>query len=280
MAVVGVSGGEAPHPSTPGVSAITPAVLDKALDLAHWYAVEVVPSAAEGFRFAEAEMRKNGARLSGTVDKAELERDWKMGAFGAFSDLMLKHVPALLRLLFKRRWAKTYPKFSWRDGGECGRLIYHGSAPNMELPGFVSTKAKDGVVLPQLLPTEALRTSDWVKNHLGPSAASRNSLVGRRVAWAGQDAVVRAIHPPTGMLLLEPRAPTEGEFQYSINETLLTQRVPRESRLQGDPELMRVFAPGHPSRSLIHGQLEEWDFYLLCFVLLRSSHLLVPLFDT
>ena len=122
MAVVGVSGGEAPHPSTPGVSAITPAVLDKALDLAHWYAVEVVPSAAEGFRFAEAEMRKNGARLSGTVDKAELERDWKMGAFGAFSDLMLKHVPALLRLLFKRRWAKTYPKFSWRDGGECAFL--------------------------------------------------------------------------------------------------------------------------------------------------------------
>ena len=74
------------------------------------------------------------------------------------------------------------------------------------------------------------------------------------MAFAGQQSVVHAIHPPTGTLLLVPRAPTEGEFQYSINEPLLTQRVPRETRIAGDAELSAVFAPGHAARSVIRGE--------------------------
>ena len=164
--------------ATSSASVVTPTVLDKALDLASWYAREVVPGAAQGFRFAEQDMRKNGARLAGTVDKAELDRESNLGAFGAYSDLLLKHVPALLRLLFKRRWNKTYTKFPWAsDGGEAGRLLFHGSPTCLELPGFVSTKAKNGVVLPQLIPTEVLRSSEWVKNSV-PTAHSRNSLAG------------------------------------------------------------------------------------------------------
>ena len=104
---------------------ITPAVLDKALDLADWYAREVTPKAAENFKFVEQEMRLRGARKAGTVDKTEVERQSGCGAYCAFTDLMLQHVPQLLRLLFKRRWDKTYAKYPWRDGGKCGRLIYH-----------------------------------------------------------------------------------------------------------------------------------------------------------
>lgn len=199
--------------------------------------------------------------------------------FHRFSTLILDEVPSLLREYVIRRWNISYPQHIWEDTKEMGHIMWNGTAAPPDSPDFEHYHAYGfAVTLPELV--------TMVEGKKGKSGLLKCAFLnkGDHLMLQGLEAELKVGHVNESKEMADcsgkmteqtvkitmvpgPEDPPymPGEFQVLVPE------------IQPECNMTRQNSMFEPFKNHVtNGDSSTWDISLCLFLLVKSSHCLLP----